>query len=145
MIAKLLFGASIVVGLIASESVRPFAENHPWRVALLLAAVAALAGLAFLAQVVLSEAPNLLWIGPALLLLGGGGWGLVEGWDARDNYLTPYCEYGADTAAERDRCLETVHSDDIDELDTPAAEFARGETSECAAGAGRLCDKPGIR
>ena len=114
--------------------IAPRAENHPWVV---FAALAVVALLTLPAAYLLLEGTT--WLAVVTILLGGLGWGLVEGWDARDNYIGPYCEYGARTQNELDRCLDRVNSDEIDNLDTPPAQFARGETTTCGRGAGPFC------
>jgi hypothetical protein len=123
---------AVAVGLTFVEDlVAGPAEHHPWRVTFVLAALGLVVACAwFIAG---------SWAAPLLALLGAAGFSLVSGWDARDNYLTPYCSYGAKTQAELDSCLETVESEEIDALDTPAARFARGETTECGAGSGPFC------
>jgi hypothetical protein len=140
VVRTLFTGAAVAAGVFLEELVRPLAENHPWRVAIVLALAAATVGLLYLAHLVLSDQPNRFWVAPALFVLGGLGWGLVVGWDNRDNYLTPYCEYGARSQEQLDGCLAHVNSDDIDALDSPAARFARGETSRCGDGSGPFCE-----
>ena len=78
------------------------------------------------------------WLSP-LVLLGGLAFGWIEGWDNRDNYIDPYCRYGAKSQADLDSCLSQVNSDDIDKLDTNAAKFGRGIIDECRDDAGRYC------
>jgi hypothetical protein len=127
MSAKLLAGAVLVAALVLSaylsQLVQGPSENHPWVVTIVLLCVAAVAGVVWL--VLPGGGWQAAWATAAVFLLGGCGFGLVAGWDARDNYLTPYCEYGAKSQAQIDRCLSDVNTEDVDELDTPAARFAR--------------------
>ena len=128
----------LVAGFIVSDLLQPFAENHPWRILIVIlvaAPVVALVGWFLTPDSGMGVATALF-----LIVLGGCGWGLVAGWDARDNYLTPYCAYGARSETQRDDCLTHANTEEIDKLDTPAARFARGETG-CGAGSGPLCGK----
>ena len=50
-----------------------------------------------------------------------------------------YCNYGAVSEAQRQGCIDHVTSDDIDQLDTNAARYARGMIDDCRADAGPFC------
>ena len=128
----LIYGVGILIGIWIESLVQPLAENHPWTVASVIAVLAVVIGSAVWLLTDLSG------LAVVAILLGAATWGLFSGWDARDNYLTPYCAYGAESQAQIDDCLADVNSDDVDELDTPAARFARGEIG-CGRGAGPLC------
>jgi hypothetical protein len=131
--SKLVVGAAIVAALVFQEYVRIVAENHPWRVGILLAVAAAIgAGIWLLSS-------SRAWPMAAGILLVAVGYGLVAGVDARDHELGHYCRYGAKSQAQLDGCMSHVTTDDIDKLHTRAADFARGWTSECAAGSGPYC------
>lgn len=134
----LILALALVDALIA-EAVRPLAANHPWRVLILLAGASVMG---FGLSLTMAGARSLM-TGALVLVFAGCAWGLISGWDDRDNYLQPYCRYGAASTAELERCLARTRSDDIDRLDTPAARFARGETTECGRDAGPLCREPG--
>jgi hypothetical protein len=43
-------------------------------------------------------------------------------------------------AGSAQKCLGAVDSEETDELDTPAARFARGEAADCGRGSGPFCD-----
>lgn len=51
-----------------------------------------------------------------------------------------YCSYGAVSEAQLDGCLDHVTEDDFANLDTHAAEYARGELDECLEDSGPFCD-----
>jgi hypothetical protein len=129
----LVYGATLIVGILLEEAVRPTAENHPVVVGLVLGAVALVTLVPVLFLFGAATA------GPLVLVIGGCAWGWIAGWDNRDNYLTPFCEYGATSRGQIERCLDDVNSEDIDRLDTPAARFARGEITKCGADAGPFC------
>jgi hypothetical protein len=123
----------IVAGLF-EEWVYPTAQNHPGRVAILLGIGLLLAGLVWFVTPDGSRA--WVWV---TFALAAGGFALVRGLDARDHELGTYCKYGAKTKAQLDHCMPHVTTEDIDELDTPGARFARGETRECGRGSGPYC------
>ena len=95
--------------------------------------------LLFIIGLVWLVAEKSLAVTVALLVLGGLGFGWIEGWDNRDSYIDPYCRYGAKSQAQLDSCLSQVNSEDIDKLDTNAAEFARETIDECRDDAGPFC------
>ncbi|HEX8645653.1 MAG TPA: hypothetical protein VF715_02055 [Thermoleophilaceae bacterium] len=121
------------VGYVVEDLVRQVAENHPLGVGI-VGAVAVL----LLAAIVFLLAPN-AWMAAVALVAGAWFIGLVAGLDARDNELGDYCRYGARSAGELDRCMSSVTTDEIGELDTPAARFARGWTDVCGQGSGPYC------
>jgi hypothetical protein len=126
-------GAALVAGALIEEWVRLAAQNHPWRVGIV-------GGTALVAiGVVLLVVPGRAFTAAAALLLGAFGFGLVAGLDDRDHELGYYCRYGARSDAELDDCMKRVNTDEIAKLDTPAARFARGETSVCGRGSGPYC------
>ena len=112
--------------------VAPWAENHPILVGILYGVLALVIGLVWLVF------KGGLIAALAIMFLIGVGFGWIKGWDSRDNYLQPYCRYGAKSQAQIDTCLSNVNSDDIDKLDTNAARFARGDV-DCRADAGPYC------
>ncbi len=65
--------------------------------------------------------------------------GLQGSNSARNHYVRPYCLYGAKSQAQLDGCMSHVTNDDINNLDTQAARFGRGDTSNCLADAGPFC------
>ena len=126
-------GAGIVVVALFEGWVELAAQNHPWRVAIVGAVVFAAVGLA------LFLLPSGPLIAVTLCLAGGWAVGLIAGVDAREKEVSYYCKYGAESQAALDDCMSSVNTDDIAELDTPAARFARGETFECGHASGRFC------
>lgn len=109
------------------------AQNHPW-------AVAIVGGVVLLAAALV----RFLYPSGALTLLVafvGAAWlfGLLSGLDAREKELAWYCKYGAKSQAQVDECMRSVDTGDIDDLDTPAARFARGERIVCGPGSGPFC------
>jgi hypothetical protein len=84
--------------------------------------------------------PNRSWVAPAAILAIAAILGLGAGLRGRDYYLRLYCDYGAQSAAQHAGCMSHVTTDDINELDTQAARFARGETSECLEDSGPYCE-----
>jgi hypothetical protein len=129
----LVIGAAVLAGVLIEETVSLEAQNHPWR-------VGAVGGVALLAAaLVLFVFPSRVLIGAAALVFGAWAIGLVAGLDARDHELGYYCRYGAASRAELDACMKRVDTEEIAELDTPAARFARGETSDCGPGSGPYC------
>jgi hypothetical protein len=131
-VSPLIF-ISIVIAYVFGEYLKLIAENHPWRVGVPVA-LAALIGAAlwFLAG-------RTTWVIVTATFILGSVYGLVAGLDARDHDLGDYCKYGAQSQAQLDGCMGHVTTDDIDRLHTPAARFARGETSECGRGSGPYC------
>ena len=80
---------------------------------------------------------GLLVVVGALALSGCGG----AGNRSDDGSLVDdYCSYGAVSEAQLEGCIEHVSVEDIDELDTNAAEFARGELDDCRPDAGPFCE-----
>jgi hypothetical protein len=128
VIAAIVFG-----GATGATFVAPQAENHPIRVGIVLGVLLLMVGLVWL----VSE--GWLAVTVAVTLLAGLGFGWIEGWDSRDNYIDPYCRYGAKSQAQLDGCLSHVRSGDIDKLHTNAADFARGTIDECRDDAGPFC------
>ena len=125
--------AVILAGALMEEVVALWTQNHPWRVAIA-------GGIALVPTLlVLLVFPSRLLIVTAVLVFGSWGIGYVSGLDARDHELGYYCRYGASTQDELDGCMKRINTDEIDELDTPAARFARGETHECGRGSGPFC------
>src|SRR5215208_4729030 len=114
MRTAMVIGAVVFGGATGEVLVAPRAENHPIRVGIVLGVLLLMVGLVWL----VSEGRHAV---VALVVLGGLGFGWFEGWDNRDNYIDPYCRYGAKSQAELDSCLAHVSSDDIDELQTNAA------------------------
>ena len=84
--------------------------------------------------------PNRAWVAPVAILVIAAAMGWLTAHDARDNYLRYYCEYGAKSSAQLDGCMEHVTTEDVNKLDTQAARFARGETSECGPDSGPYCE-----
>lgn len=128
-----MIGAFILVAVFIEDHVRLEAQNHPWRVGI----VGGVAGLA--AALVLLVFPSRVLIAAASLLFGSWAFGLISGLDDRDHTLGHYCRYGAASQAELDACMKRIDTEEIDKLDTPAARFARGETSVCGPGSGPYC------
>lgn len=83
--------------------------------------------------------PDRSWVAPVAILCVAAIWGAAAGSRTRDNYVRPYCMYGAQSQAQLDGCMGRVTADDINRLDTQAARFARGDTSECLDDAGPFC------
>jgi hypothetical protein len=83
--------------------------------------------------------PERSWVAPVAILAAFATYGFVDASRARDNYVRPYCLYGAQSHAQLDGCMSHVTSDDINDLDTPAAQFGRGETSDCLEDSGPYC------
>lgn len=55
--------------------------------------------------------------------------------------VSDYCMYGAISEAQLHECKRHVTASHVKDLDTPAAEFAEGDSSaECGAGSGPFCD-----
>ena len=133
MRAKVTVGVTIILSFLFSDWVALIAQNHPARVGILLGVGLVVAGAVWLLST--GRTPVVL-LG---VLLAGGGFGWVQGLDARDHELGSYCRYGAQNKAELDRCMSHVTTDDIDELDTHAADFGRGVTSECGPDSGPYC------
>jgi hypothetical protein len=128
VIGAVLIGAGLLEGVFELH-----AQNHPWRVGILGGVALLLTGL------VLLVFPSRTLKITAVLLFGSWGIGYIAGLDARDHELGYYCRYGAASQAELDACMKRINTDEIDELDTPAARFARGETHECGRGSGPFC------
>ena len=126
-------GVAIVAVALFERWVELAAQNHPWRVAIVGAVVFGVVGL------VLFLWPSGPLIAATLCLAGGWCFGLITGLDAREKEVSWYCKYGAQSKAALDDCMSSVNTDDIAELDTPAARFARGETFECGPASGRYC------
>lgn len=83
--------------------------------------------------------PDRSWVAPAVIIAAWAGFGFLNGQRARDNYVLPYCLYGAQSRAQLDGCMSHVTSNEINELETQAARFARGETSDCLDDSGPFC------
>jgi hypothetical protein len=109
------------------------AQNHPWGVGIVGGVL-----LAVLALVVFLYPSGWLKLGLAILA-GGWAFALVAGLDSREKELSYYCRYGAQSQAQLDGCMASVNTHDIQELDTPAARFAYGETTDCGRGSGPFC------
>ena len=109
------------------------AQNHPWRVAIVGASVFGLVG------AVLFLFPSGPLVAMTVALASGWAWGLLAGIDAREKQLSWYCKYGAQTQAELDDCMSSIDTSEIEELDTPAARFAYGDTTRCGPGSGPFC------
>ena len=145
----LVIGGALAAGWFLYGYVEQRAENHPWGVGFLVALCIATAFAHYWWQDLRArprfpyrtrpEDPRRAWVAPVAIVLVACVWGVGLGARARDNYLRPYCMYGARSAAQLDGCMAHVHTDDIDPLDTQAARFARGETNECLADAGPYC------
>jgi hypothetical protein len=133
MRTAIVIGAVILGGATGDTFVAPRAENHPIWVGIVLGVLLLMIGLVWLG----SEGSLAMIV--SLVFLGGLAFGWIEGWDNRDNYVGPYCRYGATSKGELDSCLSHVNSDDIDKLHTNAAKFARGVIDECRADAGPYC------
>lgn len=133
MRTKLIIAAAVIPAWVLQGYLRIVAENHPWRIAIVLAFAALLGAGVWL----LTSGSH--WPMVAGIFVLGVVYGLVAGLDARDHELGSYCKYGAQTKAQLDGCMSHVTTDDIAKLDTRAARFARGETSECGAGSGPYC------
>lgn len=129
----LVLGAALVGAALLEEWIRLQAQNHPVRVGVVGGIALAVAG------IVLFLASSRPLVVVAALVFGAWALGLVSGLDDRDHQLGYYCRYGAASQAELDRCMKRVDTDEIDALDTPAARFARGETSVCGPTAGPYC------
>jgi hypothetical protein len=82
---------------------------------------------------------NRAWVVPVAILLVSAAFAVVNGVTARQHYLSLYCDYGSVSAAQRAGCMRHVNTGHINTLDTQAARFARGETSECLSDAGPYC------
>lgn len=128
-----VLGAVVLAAALLEDVIRLEAQNHPWRVAIVGGVVFLVIGLALVVF------PARAAIAAAAFLFGAWAIGLVAGLDDRDHELGDYCRYGASSQAEIDDCMERVDTDEIAELDTPAARFARGETNVCGPGSGRYC------
>ena len=129
----LAIGAAAIAAGLLEEAIRLAAQNHPWRVGIVGGVALLVAGL------VLLLFPSRTLIVAAAFLFGAWGVGLVVALDDRDHELGYYCRYGAQSRAELDACMRSVDTDEIDRLDTPAARFARGETTVCGPGSGPFC------
>jgi hypothetical protein len=124
---------TIVVAALLEDWIRLEAQNHPVRVGVVGGVALLIAGLA------LFVASSRFATVAAAFVFGAWAIGLIAGLDDRDHKLGYYCRYGADSQAQLDDCMARVNTDAIDKLDTPAARFARGETSVCGPGSGRYC------
>lgn len=133
MIGWIFLGASLLAAALLEQWIELVAQNHPWRVGLVGGIALLLTGL------VLFLYPSRGLIGVAVFLFGAWAIGLVAGLDARDHELGYYCRYDASTQAELDACMKRINTDEIAELNTPAAQFARGETLDCGRGSGPYC------
>ena len=128
-----VLGVSLLAAALFEEWIRLHAQNHPWRVGII-------GGIALLVTGIV-----LLFAGRGILMVAAvfvfGGWliGLISGLDDRDHELGDYCRYGARSQAEIDSCMKRINTDEIAELDTPAARFSRGETNRCGRGSGPHC------
>jgi hypothetical protein len=135
--ARVIFWVVIVAGILAAalfeEWVAIKAQNHPWRVGIVGGIALVPTGL------VLLLFPQRRLMALAAVVFGAWGIGMVSGLDARDHELGDYCRYGAASQAELDACMKRVDTHEIEELDTPAARFARGETNVCGPSSGRYC------
>ncbi len=80
------------------------------------------------------------WVAPVVILAGFGVYGFIDGKSARDHYVLPYCMYGARSQAQLDGCMSHVTSEEINDLETQAARFARGDTSDCLSDSGPFCE-----
>lgn len=126
-------GATLVAAGLLEDWIRLEAQNHPVRVGVV-------GGVALLVTlVVLLLASSRTLVVAAALVFGAWGLGLVSGLDDRDHELGDYCRYGAASRAELDRCMRRIDTDEIGELDTPAARFSRGETNDCGPASGPYC------
>ena len=133
MIGWLAVGASLLAAALLEEWIRLATQNHPVRVGV-VGGVALLLALMVL-FVASSRTLNLA----TAFVFGAWAIGLIQGLDDRDHTLGYYCRYGAATQTELDGCMKRANTDEIDQLDTPAARFARGETSECGRESGPFC------
>jgi len=70
----LVYGATLIVGILLEEAVRPTAENHPVAVGLVLGEVALVTLVPVLFLFGAATA------GPLVLVLGGYAWGWIAGW-----------------------------------------------------------------
>ncbi|HEX8053363.1 MAG TPA: hypothetical protein VF517_10245 [Thermoleophilaceae bacterium] len=129
----IVIGVVLLLAALFEVWVELIAQNHPWRVAIVGGVVFLLVG------AILFLWPSGPLITLTLLLAGAWAWALVAGLDARDHELGYYCRYGAQTQTELDRCMSSINTDEIEELDTPAARFAVGVRTECGPGSGRFC------
>jgi hypothetical protein len=125
---------AIILGYATGQTlVLPHAENHPVRTGAVLALLLIPAGLVWL----VSDGAGMFAV--SMIFIAGLGWGWIEGWDNQDNYIDPYCRYGAQSKKQLDSCKAHVNSEEIDKLDTPAAKFALGVIDECGRGSGPYC------
>jgi len=85
--------------------------------------------------------PDRSWVAPVAIVLVFAGYGAFDAHNARDNYVRPYCLYGAQSQAQLDGCMSHVTSEDINALDTQAATFAAGQTSDCLDDSGPFCEQ----
>ena len=129
----IVIGAVLLAAALLEEWFRLVAQNHPWRVGIVGAIVFAVLGLAVL---VFSGRAGTIAVG---LLFGSWAIGLIAGLDDRDHQLGDYCRYGAASQEQIEFCMARANTNEIDERDTPAARFSRGETDECGPGSGPYC------
>src|SRR3954447_9458146 len=149
-----LYGAAVVGGwFLSTRVVSPRAENYPAETAAVLIAAGGVVYLVFQADkrrmrgredatefMFASVSPLVAALSPAFIIVAVlciFGW--VQGDQSRTSYLGVYCKYGAVSRAQLNGCMKHVNSDDIDDLETPAARFARGELDECATDSGPFC------
>jgi hypothetical protein len=120
------------------------AENHPWGTVMVIGA-AALAALAIVAGVERLAggsvtAPVAITIAPGIVILIFALAGAFAGQQVHDTgELHDYCYYGSVSDAEVTGCLSHVTTAHIDQLDTNAARFAKGDINRCLDDAGPYC------
>lgn len=83
--------------------------------------------------------PDRSWVAPVAIVATLAAWGFFGGNNARNHYVRPYCLYGAKSQAQLDGCMSHVTSEEINDLDTQAARFGRGDTSDCLDDSGPFC------
>ncbi len=145
-VSRLVFWVLLVIGgfYLWAGSINDWAValglRHPGKTAATMAAVA-IAGAAYWYGYLDQQAsPWLIGAGLAWALFALG---VYNGYEGRDggSYIGDYCAYGSVSQAQRNRCIESVSEQDVDEARTEAGRFARGETEECGAESGPYCSK----
>lgn len=138
-------GALIALAWFASRLSMARSANHPAATAaVIIAAGLVLAAITIYAppRHYSSRSWKFRWLVPLLVAAGlGPGYGWFMGYEQRQpgRELYDYCAYGSVSQAQLQGCMEHVTLSHIDELETPAARFARAATGECGIGSGPYC------
>ena len=141
LVAALACASAAVLFWEVSRSFDHGTANAPYAAFVLIAAIVGAGALVYR----ISEGPSgrdrgALFVAPFVVLLAGAAFGAFGGLtDRSTGLLRDYCEYGAVSSAELQGCLNHVSDAAIYRLQTDAAQFARGELTQCLADAGPYC------